>query len=228
MDKSISLAVLSIWFHYRIWISRAIHFETTRPRSDYRQPVELRRSHHRRRSSMPLSHSATFIDRDTANTIDTSTCSIVFSRLHYCNAILYGVIYHNLNLLQLVTNFLARIVCLASCRSSVTHLRRLLHRLPIRKRTDYKIGSLTFKVRLLHQPSYLSELVVKHIPTRLLRSSDKVHFVVPRTKTLITSRAFSLAAQKNWNSLPFDTRSTTAIGTFPQQFKTYLFDCAYH
>ena len=68
------------------------------------------------------------------------------------------------------------------------------------------------------QPIYLSELVVDHIPTRSLRSSDKVLLVL-RTKTVTASRAFHVVDPKTWNSLPLEIRSTTSARIFHQLLK---------
>ena len=172
-----------------------------------------------------LRHIRPFINRDTVNTV---ACSMVFSKLDYCNAIVYCVSEHNITRLQRVQNSLARVVCQAPYRSSSTHLRRALHWLPARQRIECKVASLTFKVRLHHQPVYLSELVIDHVPTRSTRSSDKVLLVVPRTKIATASRAFHVAAPRTWNSLPLEVRSITSTRTFYQRLKTHLFDSAYH
>ena len=63
--------------------------------------------------------------------------SMVFSRLDYCNVILYRVLDHNINRLQRVQNNFTRIVCTAPYRSSVTGLTRSLHWLPINTWTIY-------------------------------------------------------------------------------------------
>ena len=106
-------------------------------------------------------HIRPLFDRDTTNTI---TCSIVFSRLDYCNVILYGITDHNLNRLQRVQNSLARVACVAPYRSSATRIRRSLHWLPIRQRIEYKVASLAFKAGSTNclLPIYLSELVVEY------------------------------------------------------------------
>ena len=172
-----------------------------------------------------LHHIRHLINQETANTI---SCSIVCSRLDYCNSVLYGVTENNIERLQRVQNSLARVVCGAPYRSSATALRRSLHWLPVRQRIAYKVAVLTFKVRLHQQPSYLAELVVDHRPSRTLRSSSMNLLVEPRTKTVIASRAFSSAAPRVWNSLPSTARSATSIETFRGCVKTFLFDVAYN
>ena len=57
------------------------------------------------------------LNKDAANIIARS---IVFSKLDYCNAVLYGVSDHNISWLQRVQNNLARVVCTTPYMSSVT------------------------------------------------------------------------------------------------------------
>ena len=133
------------------------------------------------------------------------TRSIVFSKLDYCNAVLYGVSDHNINRFQRVQNNLARVVCTAPYRTSVIRLRRSLRWLPIRERITYKISVMTYKIRSLRKPAYLDELIIES--TRSLRSSDKVLLTEPRTITMIASRAFGVAAPRTWNGLPLKVRT---------------------
>ena len=142
-----------------------------------------------------LCHIRSLIDRDTANTI---ACLVIFLRLSYFNAILYRVTDHNLNWLQCTCAELPGPFYLPY-RSVATRLRRSLHWLPIRQRIECKVVLLTFKVRL-HQPTYLSKLVANQVPTRLLRSAYKARLVLPCTKMLTASRAFSVAASRTWKS----------------------------
>lgn len=172
-----------------------------------------------------LHHIRHLIDREAANTM---ACSIVCSRLDYCNSVLYGVTDANIGRLQRVQNSLARVVYNAPYRSSATALRRTLHWLPIKERISYKIAMLTFKVRLHQQPTYLAELIVDYIPSWSLRSSGTNLLVEPRKKTLIASRAFSCASPHIWNSLPPAARSSTSFDTFRRHVKTFLFDVAYN
>ena len=74
-----------------------------------------------------LRHIRHLIDRKAANAI---ACSIVDSRLDYCNSILFGITDKNICRLQRVPNSLARVVCGATYYSPTTALRRSLHWLP--------------------------------------------------------------------------------------------------
>ena len=101
---------------------------TSGPWSNTEQRTDFRRTHHRRRPCnfhLPaLRHIRHLIDGKAANKI---VCSIVCSRLDYCNSMLYVVTENNIESLQHVQNALARVVCGTPYRSSATVLRRSLH-----------------------------------------------------------------------------------------------------
>ena len=73
----------------------------------------------------------------------TVACSIVASRLDYCNAILYGASAATFDVLQRVQNNLARVVCQSRGRVDARPLLRSLHWLPVRQRVtqdgDYDV-----------------------------------------------------------------------------------------
>ena len=71
--------------------------------------------------------------------------SLVLSRLDYCNSTLADVTKENINKLQVVQNYSARIVLKKSKRESASPLLRSLHWLPVEKRIDYKIAILCYK-----------------------------------------------------------------------------------
>ena len=103
-----------------------------------------------------------YLDRNTANTL---ACSIVATRIDYCNSLLYGVSHKNLHRLQRVQNSLARVVCDVPLRSPSTPLLSTLNWLPIEQRISYKIATLTFKVRKHHLPQYLDQLIEDYATT---------------------------------------------------------------
>ena len=58
-------------------------------------------------------------------------------------------------------------------------------------------------------------------PTRTLRSAEENLPFVPRTKLSSTSRAFSVAAPKLWNTLPLDIRNYSTMSIFRKLLKTH-------
>jgi len=88
-----------------------------------------------------------------SNTIE---CSIVATRLDYCNAVLYGISGKNIMRLQRVQSCLGpRVVCAVPFRSSSDALFRSLLWLPIRLRITHEVATLTSIALLHHQLTYL-------------------------------------------------------------------------
>ena len=171
-----------------------------------------------------LRHIRPMLDEATANKL---ACSIVNARLDYCNSILYHTSNNNINQLQRTQNSLARVVCSVPRRTSAAPLLKRLHWLPVEKRIEYKIASITHQVMTAESPSYLNELLTQHKPTRCLRSSDKFLLDVPQTRTRSAERAFRTAAPSVWNNLPEELRAIRCHDAFKRNLKTVLFEAAH-
>ena len=91
----------------------------------------------------------------------------------------------------------------------------------------FKVATITFKVLNSSEPKYLSELLNRYEPVRSLRSCDHNLLTVPRCRTVIASRAFSVAAPSVWNSLPNNIKNSGSIAIFKKNLKTHLFNLAY-
>jgi len=95
----------------------------------------------------------------TMELAQTLACSLIQSRIDYCNAVLHGAPSYSVKKLQRVQNNAARIVLEAPRRSHASPLLRTLHCLPVQQRIEYKVALLTFKVRSTSTPSYLRHLI---------------------------------------------------------------------
>ena len=76
-------------------------------------------------------------------------------------------------------------------------------------------------------PSYLTDLIKYHFPSRNLRSECDIQLKVPKVKTSSGSRSFVVAAPTLWNSLPNNIRTCTSLDSFKGKLKTFLFANAY-
>ena len=174
-----------------------------------------------------LRHIRRTLSTDLAKTV---ACAIVGSRLDYCNSLLYRASNKNIHKLQHAQNAAARVV-LNRPRFTFPNARPMLkelHWLPINERIEHKLATLVFKTRFYHEPSYLDTLLVDYIPTRSLRSGDKKGLlVVPPSKLVLGSRAFSVAAPSLWNSLPEGIRLSCSVASFKANLKTHLFRLAF-
>ncbi len=168
-----------------------------------------------------LRHIRPSLSRDAAAAI---ACSIVHSRLDYCNALLVGTTSSNLDKLQRVQNRAARIVSVASRQQSGSRdLLLKLHWLPVASRITFKTATLCYKALRLGQPSYLSSTLIPYNPVRRLRSSSLELLDEPFVKTKIGGRRFSAVAPRVWNKLPLDCRTADSLSVFKSRLKTHLF-----
>ena len=171
-----------------------------------------------------LRHIRPLLDQTVANTV---ACSIVSSRLDYCNSLLYGTSGKNLAKLQRVQNTLARVVTGAVRRDHITPVLQDLHWLPVAERVQYKVALITHKVLAPRQPRYLGDIVTPYKPGRELRSSSQLKLVGRSTNKVVGSRAFSYSSTTVWNSLPQQLRAVTNLATFKSRLKTHLFKVAF-
>lgn len=172
-----------------------------------------------------LRHIRPLLDKSVANTI---ACSIVSTRIDYCNSLLYGTSKTNLVKLQRIQNSLCRVVAGTRRREHITPVLKNLHWLPVEQRIEYKVALITYKTLRNKQPEYLAELVTEHEPPRLLRSSSQ--HLVARTynsRSKLGERSISAASQKVWNNLPPDLREVQSESVFKKKLKSCLFARSY-
>lgn len=164
----------------------------------------------------------------TEDACKTLVRSLVFSKLHYGNALMCGATKKVTKSMQRVINVCARLVKKSPKRSHVTPLVVELHWLPMRERIDYKIILLTYKTLNGLCPQYMSGLLEETTTDRHLRSSRLSTLSIPKFRTERYGRGrFGVAAPMLWNSLPIDLKNCANVSTFKKQLKTYLFRKAY-
>jgi len=81
--------------------------------------------------------------------------AFISSRLHYCNALFYGISDSLFRHLQTIQNAAARFLTGASRRDHISPVLRSLHWLPVKQRVDYKMATLVYKSLRGQAPSYL-------------------------------------------------------------------------
>ena len=164
-----------------------------------------------------------FLDDRSATTL---VHAFVTSRLDYCNSLLYNLPKTHIMKLQHVQNTAARLVSRTKPYCHISPVLHKLHWLPIKQRIAFKIMLLTYKSVHNASPSYISELITAHVPTRNLRSSSRFNFEVPKVRMRYGARSFAAAAPKLWNGLPQDIKSADSIESFKTLLKTFLFNNA--
>ena len=170
----------------------------------------------------------------TQDATKTLIHSFVISRLDNLNSMLYGTPQSLRNKIQKIQNHAARLVLGLRKSDHITQALFELHWLPVDRRIDYKLLTLTHKAIHKIAPSYLQEMIEIHIPQRPLRSGDEYLLSIK----LFTSqskkygdRTFAYAAPELWNNLPKELRKLGMTNenskTFKAHLKTHLFKCAF-
>ena len=154
--------------------------------------------------------------------------SLLFSKLDYCNALLFGVSEHKLRRLQTVQNSAARLIFRRQRFVSATPLLRRLHWLPVHIRVKFKACVLVYRCLENTAPPYLTELLKKYSTSRALRSSsDSTRLAVPRIRTNAGARTFSHYGAYVWNTIPQSIRESKSLCVFKKSLKTFLFESFY-
>ena len=96
--------------------------------------------------------------------------AFITSRLDFCISLPYGQPKQTIKILQHVQNVAARILSPTRIHEHFSTALQEMHQLPIEERITFKILLMTFKGLngLAPSNSYLSDLVTRYIPRRLL------------------------------------------------------------
>ena len=130
---------------------------------------------------------------ETSNNISIVQ-TLIHSKLDYGNGLLVGCHLKDIQRLQRLQNYAARLVFLLRKYDRISLYRKELHWLPVKQRTQYKVLLYTFKCFNSLAPEFMCDMVNVYKPHRKLRSSmDTTRLVEPSTKLVTANRAFYAA-----------------------------------
>ena len=144
-----------------------------------------------------------------AETGRTVVHAFVSLRLDYCNSLLFGNSDNLLRRLQTVQNAAAPLVTGTRRREHViTPVWSQLHWLPVWQRIEFKLAVLVYKAMNGLSPQYLADdcQLTSTAGRRQLWSSNDATCEVPRTRTSLVDRSFTVAGPRLWSNLQYGAR----------------------
>ena len=158
------------------------------------------------------------------NSCKTIINALVLSKLNFASTLYLDMTEKNLNRLQKVQNYAAKVITLARKYDHVTPLLHHLNWLLIREFIKFRYLTITYQVIHGLAPTYLCDLVKFYHPTRELRSINSNNLEIPRLNTKFARRSFKFLAPTMWNNLPVSIKTCKTIQKFKNKLKKLLFD----
>ena len=134
-----------------------------------------------------------YLDEDSCKMLVNN---LIISHLDYCNALYHGLPDCLLNQLQRVQNTAATLILCIRKSAHITPVLIKLHWLPVQHRVKFKILVLVLKILNDQSPSYLVDLISRHVRTRALLSCDTNLLAVPRSFSKFGNRRFSVSGPR--------------------------------
>ena len=161
----------------------------------------------------------------SVDAVKTLVCSLVLSRLDYCNSLLVGLPQYLIKRLRGAQNAAARSILRTLRSEHISPLLQNLHWLPVNRRTLHKVAALCHSSLSGCGPQYLSDLTDVYTPARSLHSSSDISILsTPNVKLKsYGQRSFAYHGPSTWNSLPLALRYQLESDCFKGALKTHLF-----
>ena len=121
---------------------------------------------------------------DLSAASDTVDHHILLKRMRHLYGIFVGMPLNSIRKLQLAHNAAARVVQKPPPRAHMTPILRQLHWLPVMKRCQFKLLTITFKSLHDDAPEYIQNLVNRYHSRRQLRSVNDTLLTTNRNRTI--------------------------------------------
>ena len=130
------------------------------------------------------------------NTTEKLEHAFVSSKLDIYNSLLFGLPKQAIDSIQKVQNHAARVVCRVKKFDHITSVLKRQHWLPVRLGIAYILLLMVYKALNGHAPACINKPLEPCVPTRALRSQDKLRLVAPNiNKKLLAIEHSGVQAQ---------------------------------
>ena len=147
--------------------------------------------------------------------------ALVFSRLFYCSSVWSNTAKKNVDKLQLVQNFAARIVANKRKYEHVTPILRSLNWLPVRDQLYFRDAVLAFKCMSGLAPVFLSDKLITRstVSKRELETRNSQMLNIPLFRTATGQKTFYYRTVNIWNNLNNDIKLCIDVNSFRSKLR---------
>ena len=156
------------------------------------------------------------------NELITIINALVFSKLYYCSSVWSNTTMYNVNKLQKVQNFAARIVSNTRKYDHITPVLKKLKWLPVKNYLYYRDATLAFKCMTGLAPNYLCNKFICRGDVSKRNTRNSQLFNIPLFQTTTGQRSFSYRVVNIWNNLPTDIKLCKNVAGFKIKLRKYL------
>ena len=145
--------------------------------------------------------------------------SLVFSKLFYCSTVWSATSKENIQKLQLMQNFAARILTNTRKFDEISPVLNDLGWLSIDKLLCLRDVIMVYKCIHKLTPTYLSSLLVSRSTIHTHNTRNRDNISLPMCCLAAAQRNFTYRAVKMWNALSSLTRNSETVGIFKRRAK---------
>ena len=150
---------------------------------------------------------------------------LVFCKLFYCSKVWSGTFTHNINKLQLVQNFAARMLTNTKNFDHISPVLRALRWPAIKNKLLVRDVTMLYKMVNGLAPPYLEFYVNKRSAIYSYNTRSRGNLVEPFCRTATAQRTFSYRAITAWNSLiKEETKNSATLSVFKRAVKREIYN----
>ena len=140
--------------------------------------------------------------------------SLIFSKRFYCSTVWAGTSKQNLQKLQLVLNFAARVLTDTKKFDHISPVLRELGWPSIKDQLLVRDTTQVYKIVNGLAPLYLSSKLSKRSDTHHYNTRKRDNLNLPLCRTVTAQRSFYYRAVSAWKSLTADTKNSPSLCTY--------------